>query len=219
LHSNAGARLRAKIDLFPLSLQPFNLHHHEEHELHVEPVDVNPANATNGVAESFLQNSDHIFASDDESENTGHFGAETPSRPGAGAQNMPALGFPASGSSTSSGSLPAHSAAWDTAASDSDARDAAAFDNDMWDHDPLSHGDMAWRDSVSTSAPVHSGRLSATPASTCRSSTSSSIATRRVTGSHVSTPDISASVSAATSSSGSLPGLAVALFPVAALPL
>jgi hypothetical protein len=219
LHSNAGAWLHAEIDLFPLSLHPFNLHHHEGHELHVEPVDVNPANATNGVAESFLQNSDHIFASDDESKNNGHFGAETPSRPGAGTQNMPSLGFPASGSSASSGSLPAHSAARDTAASDSDVRDAAAFDSDTWDRDPLSHGDIARRDLVSTSAPVHSGRLSATPASTCGSSTSSSTATGRVTGSHVSTPDISASGSAAKSSSGSLLGSAVALFPMAALPL
>jgi hypothetical protein len=28
LHSNAGARLRAKINLLPLSLQPFTLHNH-----------------------------------------------------------------------------------------------------------------------------------------------------------------------------------------------
>jgi hypothetical protein len=89
----------------------------------------------------------------------------------------------------------------------------------MRDRYPLSRGDVARRDLVSTGAPVHSGRLSATPASTCGSSTSSSIATGRVTGSHVSTPDISASGSAATSSLGSLPGSVVALFPMATLPL
>jgi hypothetical protein len=66
LHSNAGARLRDEINLLPVSLQPLNLHYHEGLELR-EPVDVNPANAANPVAESFLQNSDHIFASDDES--------------------------------------------------------------------------------------------------------------------------------------------------------
>jgi hypothetical protein len=53
LHSNAGARLRHEIDLLPLSLQPLNLHNYEGHELH-RPVDVNPANAADTVAESFL---------------------------------------------------------------------------------------------------------------------------------------------------------------------
>jgi hypothetical protein len=53
LHSNAGARLRHEIDLLHLSLQPLNLHNYEGHELH-RPVDVNPANAADTVAESFL---------------------------------------------------------------------------------------------------------------------------------------------------------------------
>jgi hypothetical protein len=53
LHSNAGARLREEISLLPLSLQPFNLHHHGGHDLQ-GPVDDNPANAANTAAESFL---------------------------------------------------------------------------------------------------------------------------------------------------------------------
>jgi hypothetical protein len=40
LHSNVGAWLREEINLFPLSLQPFNLHHHGGHDLQ-GPVDVN----------------------------------------------------------------------------------------------------------------------------------------------------------------------------------
>jgi hypothetical protein len=100
LHSNAGAQLRAKIELLPLSLHPINLHRHERPELHEEPVDVNPANATNDVAKSFLQISDHVFASDDESENSGRFGDDSPVRPGAGTPNLLV-----SGSSVTSGSL------------------------------------------------------------------------------------------------------------------
>jgi histone deacetylase 1/2 len=53
LHSNAGAQLREEINLLPLSLQPFNLHFHEGHELQ-GPGDVDPTNATNTAAESFL---------------------------------------------------------------------------------------------------------------------------------------------------------------------
>jgi hypothetical protein len=53
LHSNAGARLRAEIELLPLSMHPINLHNHEGHELHVS-VDVNLANTTDNVAKSFL---------------------------------------------------------------------------------------------------------------------------------------------------------------------
>jgi hypothetical protein len=66
LHSNAGARLREEINLLPLSLQPFNLHFHEGHELQ-GPGDVDPTNATNTAAESFLQSADQDFTSDDES--------------------------------------------------------------------------------------------------------------------------------------------------------
>jgi hypothetical protein len=66
LHSNVGARLRPKIDLLPLSLHPFNLHHREVHELQ-EPVGVNPTNAANIAAESFLQDADHVYASDTDS--------------------------------------------------------------------------------------------------------------------------------------------------------
>jgi hypothetical protein len=40
LHSNVGAWLREEINLLPLSLQPFNLHHHGGHDLQ-GPVDVN----------------------------------------------------------------------------------------------------------------------------------------------------------------------------------
>jgi hypothetical protein len=64
LHSNAGARLRDEINLLPVSLQPLNLHYHEGLELR-QLVDISPANAANPVAESFLRNSDHNFASDD----------------------------------------------------------------------------------------------------------------------------------------------------------
>jgi histone deacetylase 1/2 len=53
LHSNAGAQLREEINLLPLSLQPFNLHFHEGHELQ-GPGDVDPTNATNTAAESFF---------------------------------------------------------------------------------------------------------------------------------------------------------------------
>jgi hypothetical protein len=72
LHSNFGARLHDEINLLPLSLQPLNLHYHEGLELR-EPADVNPANS---AAESFLQNSDHNFQSDDESGNSESFGAD-----------------------------------------------------------------------------------------------------------------------------------------------
>jgi hypothetical protein len=53
LHSNAGARLCQEIELLPLSLQPLHLHHNEGHELQ-GLVDVNPANAADSDAESFL---------------------------------------------------------------------------------------------------------------------------------------------------------------------
>jgi hypothetical protein len=53
LHSNVGARLCQEIELLPLSLQPLNLHYHEGHELQ-RPIDVNPANATDGVPEYFF---------------------------------------------------------------------------------------------------------------------------------------------------------------------
>jgi hypothetical protein len=66
LHSNAGARLREEINLLPLSLKPFNLHFHEGHELQ-GPGDVDPTNATNTAAESFLQSADQDFTSDDDS--------------------------------------------------------------------------------------------------------------------------------------------------------
>jgi hypothetical protein len=63
LHSNAGARLRAEINLLPLSLQHFTLHTHGGHELQ-GPVDANP---TDAVAESFLQESGQNSAYNDES--------------------------------------------------------------------------------------------------------------------------------------------------------
>jgi hypothetical protein len=66
LHSNARARLREEINLLPLSLQPFNLHYHEWHELQ-GPGDIDPTNATNIAAESFLQSTDQDFTSDDDS--------------------------------------------------------------------------------------------------------------------------------------------------------
>jgi hypothetical protein len=65
LHSNAGARLRQEIDLLPLSLQLLNLHHIEGHELQ-GPVDVDPANAADSDAESFLKDTDQHFMSDDD---------------------------------------------------------------------------------------------------------------------------------------------------------
>jgi hypothetical protein len=128
LHSNAGALLRAEIELLPLSLHSINLHRHERPELHEEPVDVDPANATNNVAKSFLQISDHVFASDDESENSGHFGDDSPIRPGAGAPNLLV-----SGSSATSGSL----------ADSSDARASAVRDNNIWASAVLSRGVVA----------------------------------------------------------------------------
>jgi hypothetical protein len=66
LHSNAGARLRAEIDLLPFYLQPLNLHYHEGHDLQ-EPIDVNPTNAANPAAESFLQDTDQNYTSDNDS--------------------------------------------------------------------------------------------------------------------------------------------------------
>jgi hypothetical protein len=66
LHSNAGARLHEEISLLPLSLQPFNLHHHEGHDLQ-GPADVNPADATNTPVESFLQDIDQVYAYDEDS--------------------------------------------------------------------------------------------------------------------------------------------------------
>jgi hypothetical protein len=55
------------MNLLPLSLPPINLHYHEGHELR-EPVDVNPANAANpAVAESFLQDIDQDYTSDNDS--------------------------------------------------------------------------------------------------------------------------------------------------------
>jgi hypothetical protein len=81
LHSNAGARLRDEINMLPLYLQPLNFHYHEGHELR-EPVDINPPNAANPPAESFLQNLDQDFASDDESSSfstlCGRTGADSP---------------------------------------------------------------------------------------------------------------------------------------------
>jgi hypothetical protein len=57
LYSNVGARLFQEIELLPLSLQTLNLHHNEGHELQGR-VDVNPANAVDSAAESFLQDYD-----------------------------------------------------------------------------------------------------------------------------------------------------------------
>jgi hypothetical protein len=103
LHSNAGARLHAKIDLLPLSLHPFNLHHHEGHEI-LKPVDVNPADATNPAAESFLQDVDHVYTSDTDSSNFSAVGADpgvdsggssVHQSPAAGARVRSASGLPA----------------------------------------------------------------------------------------------------------------------------
>jgi hypothetical protein len=92
LHSNAGARLRAKIDLLPLSLHPFNLHHHEGHEIS-EPVDVNLADATNPAAESFLQDVDHVYTSDTDSSNFSAIGADPQvDSGGSSAHQSPAAG-------------------------------------------------------------------------------------------------------------------------------
>jgi histone deacetylase 1/2 len=65
LHSNAGARLHAEINLLPLNLQPFNLHGHEGCDLQ-GPVDANPTNAA--VAKSFVQVSDQNYAFGDDSD-------------------------------------------------------------------------------------------------------------------------------------------------------
>jgi hypothetical protein len=66
LHSNAGVWLSEDINLLPMSLQPLNLHYPEGHDLH-GPVDVNPTNAANTAAKSFLQNLDQNYTSDDDS--------------------------------------------------------------------------------------------------------------------------------------------------------
>jgi hypothetical protein len=103
LHSNASARRRAKIDFLPLSLHPFNLHHHEGHELS-EPVDINPANATNSTAESFLQDVDHVYTSYTDSSNfsavdvyprVDSSGSSVHQSPAAGARVRSASGLPA----------------------------------------------------------------------------------------------------------------------------
>jgi hypothetical protein len=99
LHANAGARLHAEIDLLPLSLQPLNLHSHEGPELQ-GATDVNPANATNTVAESFLQNSDQDYASDDEISTFSSHGTEIGVDPYARSGSQSAGASSASGSRT-----------------------------------------------------------------------------------------------------------------------
>jgi hypothetical protein len=204
LHSNAGARLRDEINLLPLSLQPLNLHYHEGLELR-EPIDVHPANATNSTAESFLQNSDHNFQSDDESENSTKFGAKIPDRPGAATPSHLVSGLPA-------------------ASVDSDVllqvrvRDFSS--SPAVDSDRLSPECMARRDSLPTPsgprAAVPAARFSAMHDASPGSSTPGSMAIARTTGSAVSPPDLFASGSDATSSLGSLPGSDAAVYLVAA---
>jgi hypothetical protein len=55
-----------RLTCFLYPCKPINLHYHEGHELR-EPVDVNPANAANPAAESFLQDSDQNYTSDNDS--------------------------------------------------------------------------------------------------------------------------------------------------------
>jgi hypothetical protein len=64
LHSNAGTRLRAEINLLPPTLQPLHLHMHEGHDLQ-EPSGANPTNAA--IAESFIQDSGDTAGSGDDS--------------------------------------------------------------------------------------------------------------------------------------------------------
>ena len=65
LHSNAGALLRAEINLLPLNLQPLHLHGHEGHDLQVGP-DGNPI--SNGIDEFILQDSSENSVPGDVSE-------------------------------------------------------------------------------------------------------------------------------------------------------
>jgi hypothetical protein len=186
LHSNAGARLRDEISLLPLSLQHLNLQYHEGLELR-EPFDVNPANATNSAAESFLQNSDHNFHSDDESGNSANFGADSSDRPGAGTPS-----HPVSGSLAASGSP----AAW----VDSDTVTACRV--------------IVWHGRIR--CPLLAGPavlywMPGLTSSTHGSSTHGSMAIDRTTGYAVLLPDLFASGSDATSSSGSLPGSGAAV--------
>jgi hypothetical protein len=98
LHSNDGARLHDEINFLSLSLLPFNLHYHEGREWQ-GPADVNPANATDPVAESFLQDSDQIYASDNESARVStsgmDFGVDPPiSLDSQSSASAPTSGFP-----------------------------------------------------------------------------------------------------------------------------
>jgi hypothetical protein len=175
LHSNAGARLRAEIELLPLSLHPVNLHHHEGHGLHEAPVDVDPANATNTVAESFLQDADHIYTSDDDSS---HFSVPS---------TDPKL---ASGDRTSSQLFGA-----DLCSSGSRMSVRACSSNSRGpvQHDGVSSSDsrgstdsrIVARGGVQTDG--NSGSLSATPGGLPGSSASSSTSTGKSTGSSVPT--------------------------------
>jgi hypothetical protein len=62
LHSNAGARLRAEVNLLPLNLQPLNLHGRVGNELQ-GPSDANPANDV--VDELVLHESGDFFVPGD----------------------------------------------------------------------------------------------------------------------------------------------------------
>jgi hypothetical protein len=62
LHSNAGARLRAEVNLLPLNLQPLNLHGRVGNELQ-GPSDANHANDV--VDELVLHESGEFFVPGD----------------------------------------------------------------------------------------------------------------------------------------------------------
>jgi hypothetical protein len=100
LHSNAGARLRAEINLLPLNLQHFNLHGHEGRDLQ-RPIDANPTNVA--PTKSFLQDSDQNYVSRDDSGEFPAFRTDPRDNSGGSAQSL----GQESGRRSASGSQPA----------------------------------------------------------------------------------------------------------------
>jgi hypothetical protein len=99
LHSNAGARLRAEINLLPLTLQPLHLHDNQGHVLQ-NPPDANPTNTA--AAESFVQDSHEITV---QAEDSAVFGPGTDPRADSGVSSG-AQSLPADSGARSSSGLP-----------------------------------------------------------------------------------------------------------------
>jgi hypothetical protein len=205
LHSNAGARLRAKIKLLPLSLHPINLRHRDGHELQ-EQVDVNPANTTDTTAESFLWDIDHVYASDTDSGNFSATGA-TPGADSGGSYVPQSLGPDTPGifaSGSEASARPALVLARSASGPAASARPAPVI---------FAHSPIARKETPSSGDGPRS--RSATPVSSAASSSS----TRPPIGSSASTAVPAASGWEDVSSSCSAPGSGVVVDCVAATSL